>query len=68
MPEAVCIFSLLVGVMPSSIAKLSMLALAGFGEGTLVRLRYRHVKRDFEAGVVPVHVRVESGITKGKYH
>jgi len=46
---------------------ISMLALGGFREGTLVRLRYRHAKEDLEKGVVPVHVHVESEITKGKY-
>ncbi len=46
---------------------LSMLALGGFREGTLVRLRYRHVREDLERGVVPLHVHVEAEITKGKY-
>ena len=47
---------------------ISMLALGGFREGTLVRLRYRHVRDDLEKGVVPIHVHVEADITKGKYH
>ena len=46
----------------------SMLALGGFREGTLVRLRYRHVREELEKGIVPVHVHVETDITKGKYH
>src|SRR5208283_2983560 len=46
----------------------SILALGGFREGTLVRLRYRHVKEDLEKGTIPVHIQVESDITKGKYH
>ncbi len=46
----------------------SMLALGGFREGTLVRLQYRHVKEDLEKGVIPIQVHVESEITKGKYH
>jgi site-specific recombinase XerD len=45
----------------------SMLALGGFRIGTLVRLRYRHVKEDLEAGRTPVHIHVEADITKGKY-
>lgn len=45
-----------------------MLALGGFREGTLVRLQYRHVREDLEKGIVPIHVHVESGITKGKYN
>ncbi len=46
----------------------SILALGGFREGTLVRLHYRHVREDLEKGIMPVHVHVESDITKGKYH
>jgi len=46
---------------------ISMLALGGFREGTLVQLRYRHVKHDLEEGIVPVHIHVEADITKGKY-
>ena len=45
----------------------SLLAVGGFREGTLVRLQYRHVSEDLERGVVPIHVHVESEITKGKY-
>jgi site-specific recombinase XerD len=47
---------------------LTMLALGGFREGTLVRLRYRHVRDDLERRTVPLHIHVESEITKGKYH
>jgi len=46
----------------------SMMALGGFREGTLIRLQYRHVKEDLEKGIAPIHVHVESEITKGKYH
>ena len=45
----------------------SLLALGGFREGTMVRLCYRHVADDLERGVVPLHVHVEAEITKGKY-
>ena len=45
----------------------SMLALGGFRLGTLVRLKYRHVKRDLEAGKRSIHIHVEAEITKGKY-
>jgi integrase len=45
----------------------SMMALGGFRIGTLVKLRYRHVKKDLEKGLVPVHIHVEAEITKGKY-
>jgi integrase len=47
---------------------ISLLALTGIRIGTLVKLQYRHVKRDFEAGVTPIHIPVEADITKGKYH
>jgi len=47
---------------------ISMLALAGFRIGTLVKLQYRHVKRDLEKMTIPIHVHVEADITKGKYH
>lgn len=47
---------------------ISMLALGGFRNGTLVKLQYRHVKQDLEKGVIPVHIHVEAEITKGKYH
>jgi integrase len=46
----------------------SMLALAGFRIGTLVKLQYRHIKRDMEKLATPIHIHVEAEITKGKYH
>jgi len=45
----------------------SMLALGGFRIGTLCRLRYYHVKHDLKMGITPLHIHVESDITKGKY-
>lgn len=47
---------------------ITMLTLGGFREGTLAKLRYRHVKHDLEAGIVPLHIHVEAEITKGKYN
>lgn len=47
---------------------ISMMTLGGFREGTLVRLQYRHVREDLERSIVPIHVHIESMITKGKYH
>ena len=38
----------------------SMLGLGGFRVGTLVRLQYRHVKRDLEKMAIPIHVHVEA--------
>lgn len=46
---------------------ISMLALGGFREHTLAKLKYRHIKRDWEAGITPLHIHVENEITKGKY-
>lgn len=34
---------------------LALLALGGFRQGTLVKLRYRHVADDLERGIVPLH-------------
>jgi len=45
-----------------------MLALGGFRIGTLVKLQYRHVKRDLEKMITPIHIHIEAEITKGKYH
>lgn len=45
----------------------SIPALSGVREGTLVKLQYRHIKKDFEAGIVPIHMHIEADITKGKY-
>jgi site-specific recombinase XerD len=47
---------------------ITLLALGGFRLGTLSKLQYRHVKRDLERGMIPIHVHVEAEITKGKYH
>ena len=47
---------------------ISLLALGGFRTGTLVKLQYRHVKRDLEKDTVPIHIHAEAEITKGKYH
>ena len=47
---------------------IAAIASGGFREGTFVKLKYRHVKEDLEAGRVPIHIHVEAAITKGKYH
>jgi site-specific recombinase XerD len=44
-----------------------LLALGGFREGTLTKLKYSHVKTDLERGMVPLHIHIEIEITKGKY-
>lgn len=46
----------------------SVAATGGFREGTESQLVYRHIKKDFEAGIIPCHVHVEAEITKGKYN
>jgi site-specific recombinase XerD len=47
---------------------IGILAVSGVRECTLTKLKYRHVKKDLESGVVPVHLAIEPAITKGKYH
>jgi integrase len=42
-------------------------ALSGVRESTLCQLTYGHVRTDLEAGVVPVLLRIEPRITKGRY-
>jgi len=44
------------------------IASSAFREGTFVKLKYRHVREDYEAGRIPIHIHVEAAITKGKYH
>lgn len=46
---------------------MSMLTLGGFRVGTLSMLQYRHVRKDLEKGILPIHVHVEAELTKGKY-
>lgn len=45
----------------------SILALSGIRESTLCKLEYRHIKEDYEKGIIPIHVHVEVTITKGQY-
>jgi site-specific recombinase XerD len=45
----------------------SMLALGAFREETLASLQYRHVRKDLENNITPIHVYVEDEIVKGKY-
>jgi hypothetical protein len=44
-----------------------LLALGGFREETLSKLKYRHVREDLENNKIPIHVQVEIEIVKGKY-
>ncbi len=46
---------------------ISIMALSGLRIGTLVHLKYKHVKKDLENGIVPIHIHIERDITKGKY-
>src|SRR6266516_1973823 len=45
----------------------SLLGLSGLREGTVSMLSYAHVKQDLEAGIVPVHIRIQLDETKGQY-
>jgi hypothetical protein len=47
---------------------IAMFATGGFRLETLTLLKYRHIKEDFENGIIPLHIHVEAEITKGKYH
>jgi hypothetical protein len=49
-------------------AIVALMAMGAFRIGTLVELKYRHVKQDLEKGRTPIHVHVEAAITKGKRH
>jgi len=44
-----------------------ILCLSGMREGTLVRLKYGHIRDDFENGRSPIHIHVDESITKGQY-
>ncbi len=46
---------------------ISILATSGIRVGTLAKLKYKHVKADLEAGVVPVCIHISAEETKGKY-
>jgi integrase len=47
---------------------IAVLATSGLRQGTLSKLKYRHIKKDFERAIIPVHIHIEEEITKGKYH
>jgi hypothetical protein len=48
-------------------ALIAFLATSGVRIGTLAKLKYKHIKHDFEKGVVPCAVYVPAEIAKGKY-
>jgi integrase len=48
-------------------AVITILAVSGLRVGTLLRLQYRHVKSDLEQGIIPIHIHIESEVTKGKH-
>jgi integrase len=45
----------------------TILAVSGLRSGTLVKLKYLHVRKDLEKQIVPIHLRIDADITKGKY-
>jgi site-specific recombinase XerD len=47
---------------------ITLLGVSGVRVGTLVRLKYKHVKDDLEKHNVPILLNIEAEITKGKYH
>jgi integrase len=48
-------------------AIIAFLATSGVRVGTLAKLKYKHIKQDFEKGTIPCTVYVPAEITKGKY-
>ena len=48
-------------------AIIAFLATSGIRVGTLAKLKYKHIKHDFEKGTTPCAVYVPAEITKGKY-
>jgi len=48
-------------------AMIAVLATSGMRIGTLLRLKYRHVREDLEANRMPIHIHCEVEIMKGKY-
>ncbi len=48
-------------------AMIAMLATSGIRIGTLVKLKYKHVRGDLESGRIPVHIHVPAELTKGRY-
>lgn len=45
---------------------ITILAVSGLRVGTLLRLQYRHVRKDLERGIIPIHIHIEAELTKGK--
>jgi len=52
---------------PRDKAIIAMMATSGLRIGTLFRLKYKHLKRDLEAGRIPVAIHIPADITKGRY-
>jgi len=52
---------------PRDKAIIAMMATSGLRIGTLFRLKYKHLKRDFEVGRIPLAIHVPPEITKGQY-
>src|SRR5438093_441187 len=48
-------------------AALALLCFGGMREGTLAKLTYAHIRDDYEAGRIPLHIHIESHLLKGKY-
>jgi len=48
-------------------AALALLCFSGMREGTLAKLTYGHIRDDYEAGRLPLHIKIESHLLKGKY-
>jgi len=53
---------------PRERAYYSMMAQSGLRPGTICKLKYKHIKEDFENNRIPCMIDVPEDIAKGKYH
>ena len=47
--------------------RISFIRACGARRGTVARAKYRHIKKDFEAGIIPLHIHFDSVDVKGHY-
>lgn len=47
--------------------RISFIRACGARRGSVARAKYRHIKKDFEAGIIPLHIHFDSVDVKGQY-
>lgn len=47
--------------------RISFIRACGARRGTVARAKYRHIKKDFEAGIIPLHIHFDNVDVKGHY-